>query len=277
MNTLTWLDFSLFCLLALSGSLFFLFQTGKINTLKKANVNEEIKLKNSIFYPAKWIRQAGITAKRSPLLYWSLKLSMAMSASVLFFELPAEWQSLKLQLALLMIGFFACDIWIYSKRNKRQQQIDDSMEFFISLMIVYLQSGFSLSQSFANAAEHGLKTKNPLSFELNIIASELSSGQERRIAFNHLYARTGIASLKKLATIINIGSAVGAPVIDSLKAQLSAVNLQQSKKIDDQISKKSLETMLPMMLVCFPLFFVLVFFPAGIQIMDVLKLLVGVL
>ncbi|WP_372761984.1 type II secretion system F family protein [Pseudoalteromonas sp.] len=273
----TWLDLTLFSLFAISSSLFFLLQTGKINTAKKANVNEQLKLKNSIFYPAKWIRQAGITAKKSPLLYWALKLSLTLGALALFFELPAFWQTLKLQLILVLIGFFGCDLWIYLKRNKRQQQIDDSIEFFISLMIVYLQSGFSLSQAFANAAEHGIKTNNPLSFELNIIASELRSGRERHIAFNDLHARTGIASLHKLATIINIGSAVGAPVIDSLKAQLSAVKAQQSKKIDDQISKKSLETMLPMMLVCLPMFFVLVFFPAAMQIMDVLQLLVGVL
>lgn len=276
MMTFTWLDFSLFSLLAISSSLFFLFQTGKIDTVKKTS-NEHIKLKNSIFYPAKLIRQAGITAKKSPLLYWALKLSLTTSAFALFFELPADWQTIKLQLVLLLVGFFSCDIWIYSKRKKRQQEIDHSMEFFISLMIVYLQSGFSLSQAFANAAEHGLKTKNPLSLELDIISRELSSGRERHIAFNDLYARTGIASLKKLATIINIGSAVGAPVIDSLKAQLSVVNLQQRKKMDDQISKKSLETMIPMMLVCFPMFLVLVFFPAGMQIMEVLHLLVGVL
>lgn len=276
MMTFTWLDFSLFSLLAISSSLFFLFQTGKIDTVKNTS-NEHVKLKNSIFYPAKLIRQAGITAKKSPLLYWALKLSLTTSAFALFFELPASWQTLKLQLVLLLVGFFSCDIWIYSKRKKRQQEIDHSMEFFISLMIVYLQSGFSLSQAFANAAEHGLKTKNPLSLELDIISGELNSGRERHIAFNDLYARTGVASLKKLATIINIGSAVGAPVIDSLKAQLSVVNLQQRKKMDDQISKKSLETMIPMMLVCFPMFLVLVFFPAGMQIMEVLHLLVGVL
>ncbi|MGB1290844.1 MAG: type II secretion system F family protein [Pseudoalteromonas sp.] len=277
MITFTWLDFGLLALLAISSSLFFLFQTGKINTLKTNDIQRDIKLKNTFFYPAKLIRQAGITAKKSPLLYWALKLCITMSAIVLFFELPQQWQTLTLQLGLLLIGFFCCDIWLYFKRKKRQQQIDHSMEFFISLMIVYLQSGFSLSQAFSNASEHGLKTKNPLSIELSIISKELNSGRERDVAFKDLYVRTGIASLKKLSTIISIGSSVGAPVIDSLKAQLSVVNLQQRKKIEDQVSKKSLEIMFPMMLVCFPMFLVLVFFPAGMQIMDVLRLLVGVL
>lgn len=273
----TWIDFGLLVLFVTSVSLFFVFQSGSLDNTKPSSSNDKIKLKNTFFYPAKLIRQSGITTKRSPLFYWALKLSLSMCAFTLSLEFLQEWKSLLMQLLFIVIGFFSCDIWLFMKRRKRQQQIDNSMEFFISLMIVYLQSGFSLSQAFANASEHGLKTKDPLSIELSIISKELISGRERHVAFNDLYTRTGISSLKKLSTIINIGNSVGSPIIDSLKAQLSVVSMQQRKKMDDQISKKSLETMIPMMMVCFPMFLVLVFFPAGMQIMDVLRLLVGVL
>ena len=106
---------------------------------------------------------------------------------------------------------------------------------------------------------------------------ELSAGKDRETAFNSLYDRTGVSGLKKLANLMLIGSKLGTPLIQAVESQLESFALKKNISLAKKVNKNALHTTFPIILICFPMFLVLVFFPAALQVMNVLKMLVEVL
>ncbi|WP_025563343.1 type II secretion system F family protein [Psychromonas sp. SP041] len=271
MNMFNWLDFIFLLMLIIF--LYFL----------KQSLREESKLiedpfnhskKSYLIYPQKLIRQCGIPLERFWLWYWAVKWGCAVIFVALALELSLGVWSVGV---IGIVTFLFMDIYLLLKRNHRQSRINLSLVFFINLLIVFLKSGLSLSQAFRKAAHFGLQKDNPLAAELELIAYELDAGRERAIAFNNLSARTGVEALNKLAVIIKAGIEVGSPVSDGLQSLADFLRLQQDQQLTSRINRKALESTLPMAMVCFPMFFVLVFFPAGQQISEIMALLGDIL
>lgn len=271
MNMFDWLD--LLFILMLIIFLYFL----------KQSLREESKLiedpfkqskKNYLIYPQKLVRQCGIPLSNFWLWYWAVKWTCTVIFVSLAIELSLSHWGIS---AIGIVAFLLMDIYLLLKRNHRQNRINLSLVFFINLLIVFLKSGLSLSQAFRKAAQFGLQKDNPLAAELELIAYELDAGREREIAFNNLSTRTGVEALNKLSVIIKAGIEVGSPVTDGLQSLADFLRLQQEQQLTSRINRKALESTLPMAMVCFPMFFVLVFFPAGQQISEIMTLLGDIL
>jgi tight adherence protein C len=268
-------DLVLAGLLLVTCWLFYIFRNNRADDNETLTLDDLVPINR--IYPATLIRQAGLSVLRSRLLYWSIKVLISLAAVILLLEfLPTTATPLAL-IIIAILAFFALDIWLLLKRYSRKQQIDSSLEFFISLLIVYLQSGANLSQAFRLSAQYGLVKGHPLADELLLLSLELDSGRERRRAFSDLAERTGVRNLTKLAGIISMGLQIGSPLLHCLQTQLTTIQQQRQELLNNKISRKSLETLFPMLLVCFPMFLVLVFFPAAIQFFDLLTVLADVL
>lgn len=228
------------------------------------------KEKHYFIYPHKLIRQCGVQPTQYWLWYWAVKW---VSAVIIAFLLVEFVGNTIMSVSGSVVGFFLLDIALLLKRSGRRNQIKLSLVFFTNLLIVFLKSGLSLSNAFHKAAQFGLNKDNPLAAELELIAYELDAGRDRAAAFDKLSSRTGVESLNKLAVIIKAGVNVGSPVSDGLQSLADFLRLQQEQQLTSRINRKALESTLPMAMVCFPMFFVLVFFPAGQQISDIMSLL----
>ncbi|MEO9507533.1 MAG: type II secretion system F family protein [Nonlabens ulvanivorans] len=260
-------------LLMLCLSLYLLIQVLK---QEKSFIDEPInhKKKRYLLYPNTLIRQCGISPSRYWLWYWSVK---CVCSAVMVFLCIEFFYSIIAIIISVAFGFFVLDIILLFKRSARKSQISLSLVFLTNLLIVFLKSGLSLSNAFRKAAHFGLHKDNPLAAELELIAYELDAGRDRSAAFDTLSSRTGVESLHKLAVIIKAGVNAGSPVSDGLQSRADFLRLQQEQQLTSRINRKALESTLPMAMVCFPMFFVLVFFPAGQQISDIMSLLGEVL
>ncbi len=283
MNSPIWFDLLLLLLFVISVAIFFLLQTGRLDSTEQdadslaqnatSPIIKPTGLANWSLYPRQLVRQSGLPILKSRVLYWALKFTSAVLAVLLMLELPEQSFPPTLILGAIALAFFGTDFWLLLRRQNRRAKIENSLEFFVSLIIVYLNSGFNLTGAFRHAAQYGLQPDNPLGMEVMLMARELESGRERQTAFADLAARTGVKGLARLASIIQVGVGIGAPVTDGLRSHLEVLQLQRRQQDTARVNRKSLETMVPMLLVCFPMFLVLVFFPAAIQILEVLQLL----
>jgi tight adherence protein C len=268
-------DLVLAGLLLVTCWLFYIFRNNRADDNEPLTLDDLVPINR--IYPATLIRQAGLSVLRSRLLYWSIKVLLSLVAVILLLEFLPTTATLLALLFIAILAFLGLDIWLLLKRYSRKQQIDSSLEFFISLLIVYLQSGANLSQAFRLSAQYGLVKGHPLADELLLLSLELDSGRERQRAFSDLAERTGVRNLTKLAGIISMGLQIGSPLLHCLQTQLTTIQQQRQELLNNKISRKSLETLFPMLLVCFPMFLVLVFFPAAIQFFDLLTVLADVL
>ena len=175
--------------------------------------------------------------------------------------------------SVLLIGvvsFLVIDLWFLFARKSRRSSIERSLSFFVNLMVVYLKSGLSLTRAFDSAAQYGLSRKNPLSQEVSLLLREIDAGRARDEAFTRLAKRTGVQDLRRLAAVLNVGFKVGSPVADTLEAQAQLLRARQAQQGTALVNRKTMEAMLPMLMVCFPMFIVLIFYPAGAQVIEVM-------
>ena len=242
---------------------------------------EQPGTKNINWYPLiviskRQLRQAGIQINKIVLSLYCFKVAATFCAFTAI-ELSGYDVSRTLTLLLCFISFFAPELWFFVRKNQRKTIINNSLEFFLRVLLVYMRAGFSLERSFALAVDHGLSQKHPLYKELKLFLFELSAGKDREFAFSSLYERTGVIGIKKLANLMLIGSKLGTPLIKAVEAQLESLALKKNILLAKKVNKKAMHTTFPIILICFPMFLVLVFFPAALQVMNVLKMLVEVL
>ncbi|MBC7010652.1 type II secretion system F family protein [Pseudoalteromonas sp. BZK2] len=222
---------------------------------------------------SKYLRQAGIQVTKLLIPIFLLKTSCAILAYVLI--IIAELQPpLILKITTIISGFFVPELIFVVIRYQRKQAIEGSFEFFLQVFLVYLKAGFSLEQALSHSISHGLSKKNPLFKELKLFVYEVSAGKEKHAAFEFLYYRTGVKEVKKLSNLLLVGSTLGTPLVNSIESLLESYELKKSVLLAKRINRKSLHTTFPILLICFPMFLVLVFFPSALQVMNVLSLLV---
>ena len=223
-------------------------------------------------YPRRLIRQSGFSPDDNHIVYWVSKLFLMVLIPLMAAEAHPLMVRFPYPLLFGVSGFFMPDLWLASRRKKRRERIENGLSFLIDLIVAFLKSGMTLTQSFDQAAEHALPAKHPLAREAALIATELEAGIDRSVAFNNLADRTGVDALHRLAAVLSVGLKTGSPVHNTLRAQADLLRARQRERGEELISKKSLQALLPMILVSFPLIGVLVFFPAGLQLYEVFLL-----
>ncbi len=263
-------------LIALTASLIAFVFINKQTLDTEANSNKRSTSKSwyiGILISPKWMRQAGFQLTKLWFAMYLLKLSNVFIIIIIFTLSTYPLGGVLFYFGLLL-SFFLPELIFCLIRKQRQGAITNSLEFFLQVLLVYLKVGFTLEQAFGYAISHGLNKKNPLHNELNLFIQEVSAGKDKELAFSDLYIRTGVQDIKKLASLILVGSKLGTPLLTSIKSLLQSYELKKSITLTKKVNRKSLHTTFPILLICFPMFLVLVFFPSALQVMNVLKLLV---
>lgn len=264
-----WIDLAACGLLALFGWLF--WRSEKHSILGTESIEFDAQESQSPGYGSRLLRQCGL-GPQGLLPFWALKLSFLILSPALLLEASPSlpWPALA---ASGVLAAFLPEAYLLLRRTRRRRLITNALGFFISLIVVYLRTGRTLAQAFADSAEHGLPSEHPLREEVRLIAREVAAGRDREEAFRLLAERTGVPEIRQLSAVIGVGLRAGAPITETLRSQAEWLQARHSQLSTQLVQRKSMESMLPMLLVCFPMFTVLVIFPAAIQLLDVLAML----
>lgn len=272
-----WIDGIIVLLLALLG--FLAFSLRKLEAQENAeehfqsSLDKPEKKRRFTLYPRNLIRQSGFSVERARWIYWPVKAALALLVPMLLTELTQGSLALRWVFLSSLGSFFLPDAYLWLRRRARRKRIAGSLSLFVSLIVVYLRSGLNLRDSFDNAARFGLTEENPLAKEVLLLSSEISAGRSREESFKCLAERTGVEELMQLSSVLEVGFSVGSPMAQTLEAQADLLVARQRQRGTQMANRKTMEAMLPMIMVCFPMFLVLVFYPAGAQVFEVLALL----
>jgi len=218
-------------------------------------------------YPKKTIRRAGLLPQNIQFHYWVGKASFALFIPLCVFTIVGE-MAVGYYLLLLIVGWFLIDLWFLYRKRNRANVIQNSLGYFVDLLWAFMKSGMNLERSLTQAGKYGFKASNPLAHEVVLISREINAGMDREMAFQKLADRTGVTDLKNLAGIITVGLRVGSPLADILERQSQVLRAKQAQRFSQMAQKKSLQMLIPMMLIGLPLFLVVVFFPSAVQILE---------
>ncbi|NNC27272.1 hypothetical protein HKX42_10340, partial [Salinisphaera sp. USBA-960] len=90
------------------------------------------------------------------------------------------------------IGFYAPDLYLKNKIQKRQLSINRAWPDALDLMLICVESGMSIEVAFRRVSDEIGIQSIPLAEELTLTNAELSYLGDRRMAYENLANRTGL-------------------------------------------------------------------------------------
>ncbi len=228
-------------------------------------------------YP-RMARQAGLDPEGALWSFWLAKLLLAVALPLGLFELWSRYPSRPppaALVALALVGFLLPDLWLFLRRRHRRQRIRAALSYFLDLLVALLYAGLSLEEAFRRAAYQGLAPSDPLAREARLVSAELDAGREQGQAFRALAERTGVTELRAVASALRLAARHGAPVESALGSQADMLRVKRRENARREIVAAATKAIFPVFLCGFPVFLVIIFFPAVLEIIETLRLLTG--
>ncbi len=222
-------------------------------------------------------RQAGFDPATFGRAFWPAKIALAALLPSLSLQLAARWSGPAVLILLAVLGFFLPDAWLFLARRRRRHRVRSALSFFLDLLVSLLQSGLTLPEAFRRTGTEGLDRAHPLAREATLVGVELEAGKEWGAAFNALAERTGVREMRSVAGALGLGSQLGTPLATSLRAQADLLRTQRRETARRRIYLAQLKSLFPLLLCGFPIFLVLVVFPAVVEIMEILRQIAALL
>ncbi len=168
---------------------------------------------------------------------------------------------------ILFIGFT-----IYSlvkAARLRKEKILKRIPFVLDMVILNLKSGLDFVSSMEELIE--MNDQHPLLDEIRHTLQSIHLGETRSTAFKTLGERTQITELSNLASVIEQSETMGTSLVELLTLQSEEIRHRIFKLAESEAQKAPVKILIPMLLCIFPVVFIILFVPIGIQVLDVFK------
>lgn len=216
------------------------------------------------FVPRRLVRQAGLNphglAPWIPLLGVALLIPVWIFLAVVGQSL--SWALLPLTLILAVFPWLA----LLMLKAHRLNGVKRRLPFFIDVLSAYLHAGITLTQALPIAIDVCRKRGDALSMELSLVLRDIEMGISSQEAFEKLKQQLPCTEIQRLAALVDMASRLGIPLRDSFSAFSNSMASRHRLWVRKLVSRRSLVSLFPMLLIAFPVFGVLVIFPAAYKI-----------
>jgi tight adherence protein C len=208
--------------------------------------------------PAGWTLERVLAAK-------VLLAGSGAVLGVLRFAAAPSALALILTIVLVVAGFYAPDLALYNKAQKRQELIKRSLADAIDQLTVAVQAGLGLDAAIARV---GATTKGPLGAELSRVVQDVRAGMGRGDALTAMAERIQLAELRHVVLALAQAEKLGVPVAKTLLVQSSELRVKRRQHAEEQAMKLPVKILFPTVLCILPTLFIVVLGPAAISIYD---------
>ena len=183
-------------------------------------------------------------------------------ATVLLAPAMPGGKGLLIGIALILLGFFAPELRLYSIGIERRQEIGLQLPDVLDQMSIAVNAGLGFDAAMSRVARNG---KGELATELVRTLQDIQVGMVRRDAYNDLAERTGVEKLERFVRAIIQGEAYGIPLSDVLTAQADELRRERRQDAERRAMQIPVKVIFPLLLFIMPAMFVVVIGPGVIQ------------
>ena len=225
----------------------------------------------------KTLMQAGFRGERPIAVFMAARLGMPFVAALLTAFYVYILNGMELdnfgRLLAVLFGFLAGSYlrvcYVQTIKGKRLQAMSRAWPDALDLLLICVESGMSIEMSFQKVSAEVGSNSPELAEELGLTVAELSYLQERRQAYVNLADRTGLESVKAIATALIQSEKYGTPLGQSLR-----VLAQESREARMQEAEKKAAALppkltVPMIGFFLPVLFAVILGPAILGIMGI--------
>lgn len=173
-----------------------------------------------------------------------------------------------LAIGVALLAFFLPDLRLYSRGIERREAITHQLPDTLDQMSIAVNAGLGFDAAMVRVARNG---KGELASELVRTLQDIQVGQARRVAYEDLAARTGVATLRRFVRSIIQAEAYGIALSDVLQTQADELRLERRQYAERKAMEIPVKVVFPLILFIMPAMFIVVMGPAAIGIMESFK------
>ncbi len=168
------------------------------------------------------------------------------------------------------IGFFAPEVWISRRANKRQHRIQIQLPDVLDQIAMSVEAGLGFEAALARAARAG---EGPLAEELGRTMREMQLGVSRSEALRNLADRTEVPDLSSFVLAVVQSEEYGLPITKVLGVQAKELRDKRSQRAEERALKIPVLMIFPLAVCIFPTIFIILLGPALIRIYEGMSLI----
>jgi tight adherence protein C len=163
-------------------------------------------------------------------------------------------------------GYLIPEFWLTSRVRSRQHQLRLSLPDCLDLLVVCVEAGLALDQSFMRVTQE-LRIVHPqLCEELDLVNAEIRVGRTRVEALRELADRTGVEDIKSLVAMLVQTERFGTSIAQSLRVHSEELRTKRRQRAEELAAKATVKMIPPLVFFVFPALFVVILGPAVISL-----------
>lgn len=165
------------------------------------------------------------------------------------------------------LGFYVPNVFISNLAAKRQQSIKQAWPDSLDMLLICVQSGMSVEAAFGKVAKEIARQSIELAEEMTLTTAELSYLQDRRLAYENLAKRTGLAGVKSVTTALVQAERYGTPVGTALRTMAKENREIRQSEAEAKAAALPPKLTVPMIVFFLPVLFIVILGPAALGYM----------
>ncbi|HEY9565478.1 MAG TPA: type II secretion system F family protein [Nocardioides sp.] len=183
---------------------------------------------------------------------------LAAAAYFVLILIPAWPIAVLIVAGLVVLGFFAPNIYLYNTAQKRNEQILKDLPDALDLLTISVEAGLGFDAALQQVARN---TGGPLAGELTRVLQEMQIGRSRSEALRGLGERTSVQDLKSFVSAMVQADAVGIPIAQVLRVQSSEMRTRRRQRAEEKAAQVPVKIMIPVILFILPCLMIVVMGP----------------
>ena len=167
------------------------------------------------------------------------------------------------------LGFYLPNIFISNLIQRRQKSIKRVFPDSLDLLLICVQAGMSIESAMNKVATEIGSRSLELAEEFSLTTAELSYLQERRLAFENLGKRTGLAAVRAVGTSLTQAERYGTAVSQALRVLAKESRDMRMAEAEKKAAALPPKLTVPMILFFLPVLFIVILGPAFMQVMAI--------
>jgi tight adherence protein C len=168
----------------------------------------------------------------------------------------------------LGFGFILPDFWLGHKIKARQTNLRLGLPDALDLIIICVEAGLGVDRAVLRAGEEMRISQPEIAEEFAVVGLEQRAGRSRVDAWRSFGERTGVESIRALASILIQADKFGTSVGKALRSHADTLRTRRRQDAEEQAAKTTVKLIFPLVLLIFPALFVVTLGPSMIVIME---------
>jgi len=211
--------------------------------------------------------RAGFRRPESVMAMQGVKVLLPVALVALVYFTGLYHQSPIFVLAVAAIGgYLLPEFWLTARVRSRQQRLRLSLPDCLDLLVVCVEAGLALDQSFMRVTQELRIVHRELCEELDLVNAEIRIGRTRLEALRELGDRTGVDDIKSLVAMLIQTDRFGTSVAQSLRVHSDELRTKRRQRAEEMAAKATVKMIPPLVFFVFPALFVVILGPAVVSL-----------